>query len=300
MASVFISYSWGTKAEDEWVQALASQLATAGVQCLLDRWHLLPGQRIGHFMEQAVYESSYVLPVCTPSYKHKSDLRTGGVAFEVDLITAAMIEGRLTDRVIPLLKEGSWHTAGPRWASHIKYIDMRGYPSNVAGYHALIGLLSTTDTAGLALPRHVFAAKTTQAPLHLSFSETTYGILALIHNHAEHVIEDVSMTLLLIEKQSQPGRASVVRGYSDYFIMAPCSMPAASSCEHLIALLAGDNDELMIESADPRKDPEFIFDEGIWNLTVGLRCGSECEETANVSLRWKPHKEPVIIYPTKR
>jgi hypothetical protein len=40
---------------------------------MLDQWATVPGDRLPHFMEKAIRENSYVLIICTPKYKEKSD-----------------------------------------------------------------------------------------------------------------------------------------------------------------------------------------------------------------------------------
>ena len=75
----FIHYSWDGDAHKEWVRQLAIRLRADGVDVTLDRWHAAPGEQIPAFMERAVRENDFVISICTPRYKERSDGRSGGV-----------------------------------------------------------------------------------------------------------------------------------------------------------------------------------------------------------------------------
>jgi len=74
---VFISYSWDDEAHKKWVKDFAARLRSDGVDVALDRWSVNPGGQLPEFMERAVRENDYVIIVCTPNYKDKSDNRAG-------------------------------------------------------------------------------------------------------------------------------------------------------------------------------------------------------------------------------
>ena len=74
----FLSYTWEDEPHREWVRALAAQLRGDGVEAILDRRHTVPGDQLPQFMESAVRDSDFVLVVCTPSYRHKSNRRAVG------------------------------------------------------------------------------------------------------------------------------------------------------------------------------------------------------------------------------
>jgi TIR domain len=77
----FASYSWDSKEHKEWVKDLATRLRSDGVDVTLDQWKVVPGEQLPKFMETAIRENSYVLIICTPNYKKKSDERKGGVGY---------------------------------------------------------------------------------------------------------------------------------------------------------------------------------------------------------------------------
>ena len=86
--SAFISYSWDSDEHKKWVRELAIQLRAQGIDVILDQWHTAPGDQLPAFMERAIRENDFVLIVCTPKYKDKSDSRSGGVGYEGDIMTA--------------------------------------------------------------------------------------------------------------------------------------------------------------------------------------------------------------------
>ena len=73
---------------------LATRLRGDGVATVLDQWHLIPGDQLPAFMEKAVRESDYVLLVCTPRYRDRSERRVGGVGYEGDIITGQVLTTR--------------------------------------------------------------------------------------------------------------------------------------------------------------------------------------------------------------
>ena len=79
---IFISYSWEEDEHKEWVKKLAARLIADGIAATLDQYDLELGDRLPEFMEQAIAGADYVLIVCTPTYKSKSDQRKGGVGYE--------------------------------------------------------------------------------------------------------------------------------------------------------------------------------------------------------------------------
>src|SRR5262245_8447999 len=115
MPTAFISYSWDDPGHIEWVKALAMRLRRDGVDVKLDQWELQPGNQLPHFMERAVRENDFVIVVCTPKYKVRSDRRQGGVGYEGDIITAEILTLGNRNKFIPLHRSGSWKEAAPSW-----------------------------------------------------------------------------------------------------------------------------------------------------------------------------------------
>lgn len=112
---VFISYSWDSEEHKDWVLQLASRLTGDGVGVVLDRWHLAPGDPLTEFMERGIRESGFVLVVCTPGYKRRSDGRRGGAGYEGTIITAEILTKANHRKFIPIFRLGNWEDAAPSW-----------------------------------------------------------------------------------------------------------------------------------------------------------------------------------------
>jgi hypothetical protein len=136
--SAFISYAWDDESHKEWVKEFAVRLRSDGVNVTLDQWHLAPGDQLPAFMERAVRDSEFVIIVCTPRYKAKSETRSGGVGYEGDIITAEVATGQNHRKFIPILRLGEWESAAPSWLLGKVYIDLRGQPYPEPRYEDLI------------------------------------------------------------------------------------------------------------------------------------------------------------------
>ncbi len=112
--TVFISYSWENEDHNKRVKLFVELLRENNIYVLFDRDMPL-GERITDFME-LIDESDYVLFICTPTYKEKSDKGVGGVKYEKNIITAKLYENRNEKNFIPILFSGTWDTSLPIWA----------------------------------------------------------------------------------------------------------------------------------------------------------------------------------------
>lgn len=137
----FISYSWDDVGHKQWVREFAARLRADGIDATLDQWAVVPGDRLPLFMEQAIRENSYVLIVCTPKYKEKSDKRKGGVGYEGDIMTAEVYAQGNHRKFIPILRRGDWTSAIPSWLGGKYSIDMSSDPYAEEAYGDLIATL---------------------------------------------------------------------------------------------------------------------------------------------------------------
>lgn len=153
MPSVFISYSW-EKNNKEWVAELAEQLKQDGMTVILDQWNLVPGDQLPQFMEKAIRDNDFVLIICTPHYKEKSDTREKGVGYEGDIINAERFVFRNERKFIPILKEGSWENAAPSAFLGKFYIDLSDSINFMRNYRTLIAALYGQDLSGLGIPNY--------------------------------------------------------------------------------------------------------------------------------------------------
>jgi hypothetical protein len=135
---VFLSYSWEGDDHKAWVRALAEQLQTDGIQVIFDRWYLKLGQDKLHFMESAVADSDYVAIICTEEYANRANQREGGVGFESMIITSEIAEHMLTDKLIPILRKGTFKTSLPRYLKTRMGVNLIGNPYSEDAYEELL------------------------------------------------------------------------------------------------------------------------------------------------------------------
>lgn len=120
----FISYSWDDDNHKLWVANLATCLRDDGVETILDQWHAVPGDQLTEFMEKEIRKNDYVLIICTPRYRVKSDEREGGVGYEGDIMTAEVYAKKNHRKFIPILAKGTWDESSPSWLKGKYYIDL--------------------------------------------------------------------------------------------------------------------------------------------------------------------------------
>jgi hypothetical protein len=123
--SVFISYAW-EDGINQWVRELASRLRSDGVDARIDQWDTVLGDQLTEYMEQSIRENDFVLIICTPTYKSKSDARRGGVGYEGHIITGEVLTKTNDRKFIPVLRKGHWMTSAPSFLISKRYADLRG------------------------------------------------------------------------------------------------------------------------------------------------------------------------------
>jgi hypothetical protein len=122
--TTFISYAWESDILKKWFKDLATQLRNNGIDAKLDQWEVLPGDQMPHFMEKSVRDNDFVLIICTPKYKIKSEERIGGVGYEGDIMTAEVLQGSNHRKFIPILKSGTKETSMPTWLKGKYFVDL--------------------------------------------------------------------------------------------------------------------------------------------------------------------------------
>lgn len=137
----FISYSWDDDDHKKWVKSLATRLRGDGVEVILDQWHAVPGDQLPEFMEREIRENDYVLIICTPNYKQKSDNRSGGVGYEGDIMTGEIFAKGNDRKYIPILARGIWAQAAPSWLQGKYFIDLSVDNLFMRGYGDLINTI---------------------------------------------------------------------------------------------------------------------------------------------------------------
>jgi hypothetical protein len=100
----FISYSHDSPEHKSWVLKLGSDLRAIGVDIVLDRWDLAPGQDVSLFMQKGISEADHVVLVCSSAYVSKSEKGVGGVGYERLIVTAEVVQSIDTRKFIPILR----------------------------------------------------------------------------------------------------------------------------------------------------------------------------------------------------
>ena len=120
---VFISYSHDSSEHKQWVLELGIKLRHNGVDVVLDRWDLTPGDNFTQFMETGVRDRDWVLVICTGNYVRKANDRKGGVGYEVQIVTAQLVENLGIDKFIPIIRHASGQEKMPTFLGGRVYID---------------------------------------------------------------------------------------------------------------------------------------------------------------------------------
>ena len=104
---VFISYSWTDVDHEKFVLDLATSLRNHGVDAVLDKWDLKPGQDKYVFMESMVVDPAVakVLVVCDRKYQDKANARAGGVGTESQIISQELYGKVKQTKFIPVVCE---------------------------------------------------------------------------------------------------------------------------------------------------------------------------------------------------
>ena len=139
--TTFVSYSWDSEEHKSWVRDLAYRLRNDGIDVKLDQWETAPGDQLTEFMERGVREHDFVVIVCTPKYKERSDSRAGGVGYEGDIMTAEVLQDQNHRKFIPVLRTGLWEAVAPSWLKGKLYIDLSSDPRDRDAYQELLTTL---------------------------------------------------------------------------------------------------------------------------------------------------------------
>jgi GTPase SAR1 family protein len=123
----FVSYAWGDRRHERWVEQLADHLQNAHVAVTLDRWHSRYGGRINRFVER-IDTSEFICAIGTPPYRRKYETQDTDpvVRSELDLIEQrAMKRDAVHDTVLPVLCAGTPEESFPPLLQGFVFIDFR-------------------------------------------------------------------------------------------------------------------------------------------------------------------------------
>jgi hypothetical protein len=202
----FISYSWDDESHREWVCQLATRLRSDGVDVSIDKWETVPGDQLAAFMERSIRENQFVVIICTPRYKQRSDAREGGVGYEGDIMTSEAMNSQNNRKFIPVLRKGAWSAAAPSWLLGKYRVNLSGEPYSERDYEDLVRtLLDKRESAPpLGSPMATITRDANRAP------ELT-GV------NADMEFEDIRITRVLVEEVTEP-RNDGSRGCALYSI----------------------------------------------------------------------------------
>lgn len=181
----FISYSWTTDDHTDWVLRLAQRLRVDGVDVVIDRWDLQPGDDKYSFMEKMVSDNtvSHVLMILDEGYKKKADARSGGAGTETQIISAEIYSKTQQEKFIPIIatKDAEGNPFQPIYLKSRIYIDLSEHARTEAEYDRLLRFL-------FKRPEHP-KPELGKPPSHL-FTDTanTYKLTS-ISNRFSHAIE---------------------------------------------------------------------------------------------------------------
>lgn len=202
----FISYSWGDEAHKEWVLTLAQRLRADGVDVTLDRWAAVPGDQLPAFMESAIRDNEFVVIVCTPRYKLRSDSREGGVGYEGDIMTGEVMTQQNRRKFIPVWRSGAWAEAAPSWLAGKYHINLTGDPYSERDYEDLVRTLLDIRETAPALGK---ALSTVTPALARAQSVASPA--------QDEVFQDIKITRVIVEGVTEP-RNDGTRGSALYAV----------------------------------------------------------------------------------
>jgi hypothetical protein len=217
----FISYSRESDEHKAWVIELGTRLRTDGIDLTLDEWHLRPGDELPRFMEEAIRDADFVLVICTPIYRAKSDTRAGGVGYEGSVITAEITTGAPRRKFVPILRSGEWREAAPSWLKGGVYIDFRSDPYPEGSYgvlrNTLFGLLPEPPPLGPAPPRPSVSGtlRLERERLFADFVNAAQRVSEAVTNRRILSRGDNPLARLKIEREIEPEQKKQVQRVMD-------------------------------------------------------------------------------------
>lgn len=186
--TTFISYAWESGELKEWVKYLATQLRNNGIDAKLDQWEVVPGDQMPHFMEKSVRDNDFVLIICTPKYKMKSEGRIGGVGYEGDIMTAEVLQNSNHRKFIPILKSGTKENALPTWLQGKYFVDLSSEQHFEKNFEDLVTTLLNVRETAPAL------GKRQEKPTNTNIKQAAKG----------EVEEGIKIKGILIDEVTQP------------------------------------------------------------------------------------------------
>lgn len=101
----FISYAWGNEEYQDKVLSFATDLQSAGIEVLFDKWDLKEGHDTYAYMEQSVNDPTVtnVIILLDPIYEKKANNRDGGVGTETQIISPEIYNKTTQEKFLPVV-----------------------------------------------------------------------------------------------------------------------------------------------------------------------------------------------------
>lgn len=144
--TVFISYSHDNDAHKDWVNKLATDLRSHGVNAILDQWDLRLGADLRFFMENGLSASALVLCICSENYVKKVNEGKGGSGYEGMIMTQSLLRDANTEYVIPVVRNNSSAQKVPMAFGSKQYIDFNDDSQYVGKYQELLERIYGEDS----------------------------------------------------------------------------------------------------------------------------------------------------------
>ena len=118
-------------------------------------------------MEKEILKNDYVLIICTPNYRLKSDERLGGVGYEGDIMTVEVLTKGNHRKFIPVLARGAWEESAPSWLKGKYYVDLSTPQKYEENYPDLTSTMLRTRVVAPPLRKRSrpLRAKATEEPV---------------------------------------------------------------------------------------------------------------------------------------
>lgn len=144
----FISYSWDSTEHQDWVMELVDYLMRNGVDVVVDKRDLAPGEEITEFIERGIMQSDILLLICSEEYTKKANARLGGVGMETVISTSQFLNARKTKKFIPVTRNNRCRGKDklPTYLGSTVYVDMDVKDwSGVPLQELLVGIFKETE-----------------------------------------------------------------------------------------------------------------------------------------------------------
>lgn len=138
----FISYAWGDEEYQEKVLSFATDLQSAGVEVLFDKWDLKEGHDTYAYMEQSVNDPtvSNVIILLDPIYEKKSNSRDGGVGTETQIISPEIYNKTTQEKFLPVVfkRKENGDVPKPTYLKGLLHFDLSKEESYNSEYQRLV------------------------------------------------------------------------------------------------------------------------------------------------------------------